>query len=329
MNPTDRPTTSRRRRRLSGKLPAATAAAAVGLALATVAGAPASAQDVEPARCTSRLPDDYVGGDVVVPDGRRCRLDEVAVDGDLHVGQRARLDLDRSALRGALTIDAWGDVYVYRSLVQGDVRVGPRAHFQPARSAVWGGLILDGAGHVSTGRVTIHRSVRGHAVGVVNFSDSTVKGNINIDFDTVADPVHPPALDLRGADVGGWVNTHGGGVHVAESRLARGLTASAALRVDLCSSSVTEDVTVRWAHGRTHIGHQAGSPIWPCDPSSGVEPTSTLGGSLVLVDNPHSIRVRGVVVAGDLVCSGNTGPLGVDTVHESVVVHGVRSGQCA
>lgn len=51
-----------------------------------------------------------------------------------------------------------------------------------------------------------------------------------------------------------------------------------------------------------------------------------IGGSLRLIDNPHTIFVRYTTIDGDLVCTGNTGPRGINVADTTVA--GSRTDKC-
>lgn len=294
-----------RRRRL------VTAVATVTL-LVTPVAAPSSAADRPADDVTScdggQVRFTRVDGDLVVPAGTVCEIHRVAVTGDLRIG-------------------AGGDVRISSTAIQGDVHLAPGSELRAEASTVWHGIHADGPEAVLLSGTTVHRSIRGQA-GFVNVAGSQVAGAINLTFDV--DPARHYGLTVRTSQVGGWVNLHRGHLSLWDADLERGLTAKLAQDVEMCSTHVADDVAVRWARGVVEMGadlrHEYGCLGAPDLPRGR---DNVVGGSLHLVDGQRSVLVRHTVVAGDLVCTGNTGPRGVDTVHESVVVHGVRSGQCA
>lgn len=234
-----------------------------------------------------------------------CTLSHVAITGDLYVD----------------TV-----THIASSTVMGDVYAGGPLNARGL--TVWGGIHMVGDAEVFLDQTTVIGSIRG-AAGAVTLDHSRVKGAINATF-WRAGGYSWRGLKVTRSQVDGWVNLHRGHHTFAGATFRRGLTASAPHAVRICGSHVEDDVTVRWAHGPTVSGSRAFTSAWgTCDEAGLVEEPSTIGGSMSLVDNPHSILLRHLTVAGDLECHGNTGPRGIDTHDPTVTVLGTRSGQCA
>lgn len=246
-------------------------------------------------------------------------LEHTRIEGDV----RAVLwcTIGHTAITGDLY--AYSTTYMSSSTVMGDVYAG---RLNTRGVTVWGDIHLAGDSEVFLDQTTVIGSIRGGA-GAVTLTDSRVKGAINATFWN-AGGYSWKGLKVRQSQVDGWVNLHRGHHTFAGAVLQRGLTASASHLVRICGSHVADDVTVRWAHGPTVSGSRAFANHWGrCDDTGLVEAPSTVGGSMTLVDNPHSIDLRHLTVAGDLECHGNTGPRGIET--SGVTVLGTRSGQCA
>lgn len=277
------------------------------------AGAPSSDETADPVRCADwvTIRSTRIEGDFVALAGEACALRRTVVTGDVY-------------------IEPDGHLALYSSLVMGDVHIVPEGTMHSSRSTIWGGVHLDETGSVRIYETTVFRSIRGSVAGGLNLRGATIRGAFNVTSERPGADGLVGRMWVDDTKIEGWVNTHGGDVRISRSTLHRGLTLSAAERVILCTSSVSDDVTVRWAHGLSALGQPTDLTWWNCNPEErDVPPGNELHGSVLLVDNPHSIRVQETMIAGDLICTGNTGPRGVDTQHPSVVVHGARTGQCA
>jgi hypothetical protein len=235
-------------------------------------------------------------GDLVV-DAEGCRLTKVHITGDVLV-ETGGLSLTRSTIRG-------------------DVRlVAASARIQA--STVLGGVSVDEPdGGVEVWYSSVRRSIRGSA-RYVYVRGSDVDGAVNV-ATTGGVSVY------EGSTVGGWVNVHGGRLHLVEATLERGLTSFGLSEAVMCGARVGGDVTVRRAHAAFELGRWGAST--PCD-TLNPDARTSIGGSLTIEDNPHSVLLATLTVAGDLVCTGNTGPRGL-SVLPSVEVAGARIGQCA
>lgn len=242
------------------------------------------------------------------------RVEHRRVEGDLvadvscYVGE--------SLVTGDVLAPTGQYVGVRYSSVKGDVRSTGEVRVE--QSTVMGGVVLESPASVlNVWQATVRRSVRGDAFSVV-VSESTVEGAVNV-----------ATTDLTSvylSSVGGWVTTHGGFLQVWGSQLGRGLTSNGSGGVAVCASAVAADVAITRSHGTVELGFSADGRNERC--SDRADQRNEFLGSLVLTDNPHSIRVGGGSVAGDLVCSGSTGPRGV-AVAPDLVVGGARSGDCA
>lgn len=304
------------------------------LAAASVAPAaalPGTVADGTSVLCStlgSDLRDQTVTGDLVV-DGH-CNVILSTVLGSVHVLAEGSLLAERSSLRGAL--DVAGEAGVVRSAVRGATTVSPTGDLHVVsgtlkqdltiagaatlgRSSVHGQVVLvDDVARVIVNDSTVRRSIRGSGYRV-ELEGSTVEGAVNVA--TWSD------VQILGSTVGGWVNLHSDSVALGDSALARGLTTAGATWLGMCSTTIAADMTVTGIHRRVELE----SPADLCTRWPGAPP-STIGGSLVLRDNPHTITLRALTVAGDLACTGNTGPGGI-TVAADVTVAGARTGQCA
>lgn len=213
----------------------------------------------------------YVAGDVVVSDGARFSTESLEVGGDVR------------AYRGA-TVGFFGTV-------AGDVRLS-----EATASIRWG---------------RVEGSIRGRG-RVLSLFRTSVGGSVTYD---ASERVY-----LGNVSVAGWFAVHGGHAELWYGTFARGVTLSGSRSVVACALTVTEDFTVRWSHGSIRVGPGGNRT---CDPEAWIaryvpyhDSTSggwngtglDVGGSVLLVDNPHSIWFRRSRVAGDLVCTGTPGP---------------------
>lgn len=237
-------------------------------------------------------------GDLVV-DAAGCRLTKVHITGDVLVGPGSEyLNLTRSTIRGDLRVVA--------------------AFARIEASTVLGGVSVDAPdGGVDVWYSSVRRSIRGSAAHVY-VRDSDVDGAVNV-------ATSAEVAVYEGSTVGGWVNVHGGRLYLVEATLERGLTSFGLSDAVMCGVRVGGDVTVRRAHAAFELGRWGA--FTPCD-TLNPDARTSIGGSLTIEDNPHSVLLATLTVAGDLVCTGNTGPRGL-TVLPSVEVAGARLGQCA
>jgi hypothetical protein len=272
-----------------------------GTALTATPGVAAPGPDTPAPQthCTAEAPQiagQRIEGDLVVH--ADCEVERVLVTGDLVV------------------VEPSATVWLRRSTVEGDVRTAGLV--STGSVTVYGGVRLEGSSaRFYAYDTTVRRSVRGWGESVSVWR-TRVDGAVNV--------TTTGEVALRtGSSVGGWVNTHGSPVIVLTSSVDRGLTATGADLVVMCDARVAGDVTITGLHGPAELG---GPTTWSLNcPSGRTSDPVDIGGSLTLVDNPHSILVREVSVGGDLVCTGNTGPRGLHVL--DVQVSGARVGQCA
>ncbi|MBB2923260.1 hypothetical protein [Cellulomonas cellasea] len=277
--------------------------AVLALVLAGAALTPSAAGAVEveppPALC-STLPrngdavvDLTVPGDLVADTfhGGPCVLVNVVVEGDVVVPHDSSFHAVLATVRGS--VDARGGVAITeRSTVGGDVVVDDEH--------VWRALEVRDS--------TVTGDVRGRTAGA-RIVRSTVSGAYDVATTTRA--------QLARTSVAGPVDTRGGRLLVHDATLGASLTSTGSGEVLVCRTSVVGDLTVTDVRGYVRLGVEADERC-----------RTTVGGSVLLVDNPHSLDLGDLAVAGDLVCTGNTGPRGI-TTSPLTTVTGARSGQCA
>lgn len=281
-------------------------AAAVLTVLAT--STTASAAPTDPTTACVGAPSDVRVASLDVPPGSRCELDHVYVRGGARVGSRAVLSV-RSSEVGGRTVVAGGALQ--------------------ASSATFHDLELDDAEMAYLSRATVRGSVAG-AVGTLSLTGVTVTGDLDARGGTRA-PETGQVLDVEGATVQGSLTSDGLEVSVDDLTVGgdalvtdAGPAPRSSLAVDVCGARVRGELRVERSTSVVSMGgaRPDGSRV-RCDPVSG----RSAVGSLTFLDNAGSIAVAGTVVSRDLVCSGNTGPRGVQTA--AVVVIGERVGQCA
>lgn len=275
-------------------------AVACALVVGVVAAASGAAAAARPTFLCSELPrngvyvvDLRVRGDVVAdaPDGVPCLFVNVVVEGDVLVRHDGRVLLDVSTVLGSVRSEGPVSI-VHGSVVEGDV-------------------VLDDA-HTWTGLDVRDSRVDGSVTGRTGYARlfrSTVAGSY--DVDTVS------RAQLARTTVGGPVLTRGGRLLVHDTTVGGGLSSSGSGEVLVCRTVVTGDLTVTDVRGYVRLGVEADERC-----------RTTVGGDVVLVDNPHSLDLGDLAVAGDLVCTGNTGPRGI-TFTPLTTVAGARTGQCA
>jgi hypothetical protein len=300
------------------------------LATALVAGAagtPNAAAAPGDRSCSDLPRTDHtrIVGDLVVDavgPGQVCRLDHVAVTGDVTVLAGAQLTTQSSAIKG-------------------DLRVEADAHVTTTASTVHGGVHLGGElTHLTVVDSTVRRSIRGSGI-VAIAGGAHVEGALT---------VRDGRVQVDRSTIGGWVSTHDTSLAVTWSVLGRGMSAHGGGSVEACGSDIAADVVVDDVTiGDITLG-DPGIPERLCDrslvpdprdaPTDAVSPTWTspvdeartdlrIGGDLVLANNTPSAdtQVLEVHVAGDLVCTGNT-PTPAVAPPPYVTVAGQRSGQC-
>ena len=294
--------------RTRSRVRALAAAAVLAVAAAVVPAGAAAATPLLVCDDGRTLAHQRIVGDVRL-ESQGCTIDTTTITGDLVIAT------------GYLP-STWVQPDIEHSMIKGDVVLTSGTGATFVDTSVLGGVRLNHAVYLGFDGYVRH-SVRGDAYG--SSLRGRVEGAVNITTFPLLEA--PPWVDLDGVHVGGWVNLVGGYHQVQSSRLDRGLTSKdATAGVAICSSSIAADVLVTRAHARVGLGGTEPRPEPEfCDvPSDG---PVTIGGSLSLIDNRHSVFLMLVTVAGDLVCTGNTGPRGVDS--SGATVGGTRSGQCA
>lgn len=227
-------------------------------------------------------------------------------------------DVDCGILRGVVH----GDVTVLpgvrfsvgRASVDGDVEVA--GHLQLADGGISGDVTLTSPETASLevwfgdgGGGTIWGDVTGEAAEVL-LDRAEIWGAYDV---TVRD-----ATRVRGSsELLGPVTARGGRLLVHEATFYDGLTSTGSHDVVVCRATVARELRVSDLTDYARVGVEGNARC-----------RVRVSGSLVLVDNPHSIDLGSVRVTKDLVCTGNTGPRGI-TGTDRVVVQGNRTGQCA
>jgi hypothetical protein len=239
----------------------------------------------------------------------------VRVEGDLAVaGPDCRLA--DSVVTGRVTVTAGGELTGTRLTIKGDL-AATDGFVTFIDSHLFGGATFDGAeaGMLSNGS-TFRRSLRGNAA-LVWLRGATVDGAVNL---------RSTDVELVASRIGGWVNVVSSAVDVLGSELGRGLTLTSS-DVAVCGVRVSDDMTVDRARSIVQVGWRVGGcpDLGPDAPVPGKD--VSVGGDVVLVDDPHSVVLRGLTVRGDLTCAGTTGPAGVD-VGPEVTVAGILDPRC-
>ncbi|KGM03850.1 hypothetical protein Q760_10150 [Cellulomonas cellasea DSM 20118] len=243
-----------------------------------------------------------------------CAMHEVTVTGDVTVPVGGRLTGAPLTVGGDLRVAGHADVSGYRedSAVDGDVLLEGRADvsLDLGARAVGGDVLLDGGvgsvfwiraasvGGGVTGRVG---SATLHGVAVAGAYDVAVEGTTRL---------------RGGTSVAGPVTVRGGRLLVHDVTVGRDLTVDGAGDVLVCRADVADDLLVTRLTDYARIGVERDLPC-----------ATRVGGSLVLVDVPHSVDLGDVDVARHLVCSGVSGPRGV-TRTPALRVGGGEYGSC-
>lgn len=264
---------------------------------AALAGAPSL-----PAAATVPAPAPQLCSELSVdPEGQ---VGQVEVDGDLVADGECR----------GVSGDVHGDVVVpagasfdARSLdVHGDLRVAGYSGLYG--SQVHGDVLLDGAAHVVLQHTSVVGGVTGSALAVQVYA-SGVLGDVTV--------ASTGATRLTRSVLGGAVDVRGGRLLVHDTGVRGNLTSTTATDVLVCRASLRGDLTVTDVQGWSRVGQERQELC-----------RTTVGGSVRVVDNPHTVVLDDVVVSGDLLCAGNTGPqLVVRTAR--LTVARASTGQCA
>lgn len=275
-------------------------------ALAVLAGPPAA--QAATTTCTGTIEHTRVEGDLVVPAEASCRLENVAVTGRLVLADGAAgARLVRSEVKGATVV---GGVTTL---------AGDRATFHD--------VVLEDAWAVTFLDVT----VRGDLSGTVEFVALTrahVLGDVGVTQGASGSGTYGIA-GFWDTDVDGAVRASelkfvarglatGGDLLISDATLGAGDNSVA---VSICGFDAGGAVRIERSHWVVAVNvHPYGDSFGCVDPGG-------QAASFTIADNPHSVAAGGFTVLGDLVCTNNTGPLGVQTA--GVVVLGNRVGQCA
>ncbi|WP_258724840.1 hypothetical protein [Cellulomonas sp. NS3] len=220
--------------------------------------------------------------------------------------------LAHSTVSGDVVVPAGQRVELSGTVVDGDVRATGGASLYQAR--VHGAVELDGAdtAWLRVERSTV-RDVRGVARDLTFAGASRVTGT----YDVTATEMHR----LQHSTFLGSVTARGGRMLTHSSTFAD-LTAVGSRDAIVCRTAVAGDLTVTGLSDYARLGLEGREQC-----------RTTIGGSLILRDNPHSVDLGEVAIAQDLVCVRNTGPRVVTGAPEvapgsRVTVGGVSYGDC-
>lgn len=277
--------------------------------LAVVAAAPAAMAVTlqDDTTCSGVLAHTRIDGSLVVEAGETCTLHHVVVKADLVVLGGASVTFTSSEVQG------W-------TVITGGTLVADAATFRNVH--------VEDAEAVTIQRATLRGSVGG-SVRSLELDRVLATGDVAVlPGDTAVG--NEATVRLWNTTVNGSITTDGfqfqtTGLTVGADVQVTNATLPShhVLAVEVCGVDVAGELRVEQSHWIVSMGaHPYGDPI-ACDPAT--HPSTV--GALTFLDNPHSIAVAGTTVAGDLVCTGNTGPRGVQTA--TVVVGGARVGQCA
>ncbi|MGW6131011.1 hypothetical protein ACWFNE_13375 [Cellulomonas sp. NPDC055163] len=273
----------------------------LGVLGAGVLAVPAAAEAGQPVTLCSELWNqrEYVVanvdvvGDVLVDEGG-CTIIHSSVSGDVIVPAGQAVDLSRT-------------------VVDGDVRVAGAAGLYG--TTVFGTVRLEAA-DTATLRIDVRSTVgdvRGLGREVTTAGGAQVTGT----YDVTATEMHR----LQHSAFLGPVTARDGRLLTHGSTFAD-LTAVGSRDAIVCRTSVAGDLTVTALSDYARIGLEGREQC-----------RTTIGGSLVLRDNPHSVDLGEVAVTRNLVCVRNTGPRVVTgtaafTDGSRVTVGGVTYGEC-
>jgi hypothetical protein len=239
---------------------------------------------------------------------------ETSVDGDLLVD--VGCDLWRSSVRGDVTVVAGVELSIGQSGVSGDVRSAGSVWVGGSR--IEGDVVLDG---LDTAALEVYPAdqeistfvgdVTGRATDV-RLAGAVVEGAYDV---TVRD-----ATRIRDRSrLVGPATARGGRLLVHDATFLGGLTSTGSGDSIMCRATIFGDLRVTGLTDYARLGVEGDRMC-----------RTSVSGSVVLQDNPHSIDLGRLEVAGDLRCTGNTGPRGITfDPARATRVHGVRTGQCA
>ncbi|MFS0700897.1 hypothetical protein AB6N24_13070 [Cellulomonas sp. 179-A 4D5 NHS] len=259
-----------------------------------------------------------VEGDLVVD--ASCAIGSATVTGDVLFEGAHFLGIYSSTVEGDVRPSEGrdvGQVEAYGSVFGGDLTLGPVARVGGA--TVGGDLVLRATPDIPYEHATFWEAYVDDAVvdGSVRGSTRTLtleRVEVAGSYDVTASGI----TRLRRTTVDGDVAARGDSRVVVHDAVVGGsFTADRTQDLLLCRGEVGGDLTVRGVRVWSRVGEE-GTLL--C--------RSRVGGSLHVVDNPSTVVVGSVRVAGGLLCSGNTGSR-VVVQRPVLVVEGTRSGQCA
>lgn len=236
----------------------------------------------------------------------------VAVVGDVLVDE-GRCTIIHSSVSGDVIVPAGQTVNLSTTVVDGDVRAAGGVGLD--ETAVFGTVQLEAA---DTATLRVDRrstvaDVRGAARELTFAGGARVTGT----YDVTATDMHR----LQHSTFVGPVTARGGRLLTHGSTFAD-LTAVGSRDAIVCRTAVAGDLTVTALSDYARIGLEGREQC-----------RTTVGGSLVLRDNPHSVDLGEVAITRNLVCVRNTGPRVVtgtaaSTDGSRVTVGGVTYGEC-
>lgn len=251
-----------------------------------------------------RVASSSITGDVTVEAGTFLALDRVTVTGDVRSAEGTQatwVEMWDSVVHGDVAVNA---LAVLVSTVHGDVEAEATA--TPANPwGVWPYVEPLLLVHVSR----LGGSVRAD-VPTLSFGTSTVVGAV--------DATATQLVRVQGTAVGADVTARGDARLVVHDSQVRGaLHADRVRDVLVCRTGVGGDLVLEATRMWTRVGEEGREQC-----------RTTVDGSVRVVDNPSSVILGDLHVAGDLVCADNTGSLGVVRRPE-LTVAGARSPECA
>jgi hypothetical protein len=295
---------------------AAVASPGIATAAAPAGQAPAPAAAVadpppEPVLCSTleRGTGGVVPGDVVADVD--CLFIAATVLGDITVLPGGGIDLRESTVHGSVRSSGGGSLWIFDTQVDGDVSAVRTSGEAALWNTVVGGSLRIESAFSWIGRTTVAGDVDllARQWGDVTLFESVIGGTVTASA--------PEKVQVRDNHVGGSLVTGMGRLISHDNRVDGSLTSTSASDVLVCRTTVGGDLTVTDVQGWSRVGQEL---PYRC--------RTTVGGSVHVVDNPHSVVLGDLVVAGDLVCTGNTGPRLV-VRGPSLTVAGARTGQCA
>lgn len=218
-----------------------------------------------------------------------------------------------SSVSGDVIVPAGQGVNLYGTVVDGDVRAAGSAMLH--ETTVFGTVLGEAADTavLRVDRWSTVNDVRGLAREVTFTGGARATGT----YDVTATEMHR----LQHSSFDGPVTARGGRLLTHGSTFTN-LTAVGSRDAIVCRTAVSGDLTVTALSDYARIGLEGREQC-----------RTTVGGSLVLRDNPHSVDLGEVEIARNLVCVRNTGPRVVTGTPEltdgsRVTVGGVTYGEC-